>query len=95
LTGPDLLSVPDQAGRLERLLGRPVKTVDVPLDMARAQMLASGMHPSVVDIIITGSAWVRAGNNAILTGDVADVLGRPPASFDTWARDHRDAFTHS
>lgn len=93
LTGPELLSVPDQAARLEHLLGRPVNTVDLPLNAARAQMLASGMDISVVDVIITGSAWVRAGHNAILTADVTRVLGRPPASFDTWARDHRHAFT--
>jgi uncharacterized protein YbjT (DUF2867 family) len=94
LTGPELLSVPDQADRLEQALGRPVKTVDLPLDVARAQMLASGMDSSIVDVIITGSAWVRAGHNAILTDDVTRVLGRPPASFDAWARDHRDAFTN-
>jgi len=94
LTGPELLSVPDQADRLEHVLGRPVKTVDQPLDVARAQMLASGMDSSVVDVIVTGSAWVRAGRNAILTDDVARVLGRPPTSFDAWARDHRDAFTN-
>jgi uncharacterized protein YbjT (DUF2867 family) len=93
LTGPELLSVPDQADRLEHLLGRPVTTVDLPLDEARAQMLASGMDSSVVDLIITGSAWVRAGHNAILTDDVTRVLGRPPASFDTWAHDHRHAFS--
>ena len=34
-----------------------------------------------------------AGGNAILTEDVECVLARRPTSFDTWARDHRDAFT--
>jgi hypothetical protein len=31
-------------------------------------------------------------DKAILTDDVAGVLGRPPATFEAWARDHRDAF---
>jgi len=35
LTGPEALSVPDQARLLSRVLGRPVRTVDVPLGTAR------------------------------------------------------------
>jgi hypothetical protein len=63
------------------VLGFPVATVDVPLAAARAQMNASGMDKSVVDTIITGSAWARAGHNAVVTGDVARILGRPPTRF--------------
>lgn len=92
LTGPDLLTVPDQAACLSHVLGHPVATTDLSLDEAAAQMLASGMDPSVVDMIIVGSAWARAGHNAILTDDVAHILGRPPTSFRTWAHQHRDAF---
>jgi uncharacterized protein YbjT (DUF2867 family) len=92
LTGPDLLSVPGQAELLGRVLGLSVRTVDLALDAARAQMLASGMDSVMVDVIVTGSAWVRAGHNAIITDDVADVLGRPPTSFEAWSRDHRAVF---
>jgi len=42
-----------------------------------------------VETIVVGSAWVRAGHTAILTEDVAAVLGRPPASFQTWVDQHR------
>ncbi|HEX6525173.1 MAG TPA: NAD(P)H-binding protein [Streptosporangiaceae bacterium] len=92
LTGPDLLDVPDQAACLEQVLRYPVKTVEVPLDTARKQMLGRGMDDSMVDAVITAFAWVRAGHSAVVTGDVAQILGRPPASFRTWADDHRDAF---
>jgi uncharacterized protein YbjT (DUF2867 family) len=92
LTGPELLSVPDQADLLAQVLGRPVKTVDAPLDEARRQMLTSGLDSSFVDMVIAGSAYVRQGRNAVLTDDVARVLGRPPATFTTWATDHRTAF---
>jgi uncharacterized protein YbjT (DUF2867 family) len=87
LTGPDLLSTADQAEVLTELLGYAVKVVEVPLDVAREQMLESGMDSSVVDMIITGSAWVQEGHNAVVTDDVARVLGRPPNSFAVWARD--------
>lgn len=93
LTGPELLSVPDQADLLARVLGRPVKTLDVPLDEARRQLLATGLDGSFVDMVIAGSDYVRQGRNAVLTGDVARVLGRPPATFTAWATDHRASFS--
>jgi uncharacterized protein YbjT (DUF2867 family) len=95
LTGPEPLRAADQADRLARVIGRPVETVDVPEAAAREQMSASGMPAAAVDAILLGSAWARAGHNAVVTGDVAAVLGRPPASFDDWARRHRAAFIDS
>jgi hypothetical protein len=35
---------------------------------------------------------VRAGRNAVVTGDVAALVGRPPTRFSAWAHDHRDDF---
>lgn len=92
LTGPDLVSVPDQAAQLSEVLDQPISTVDVPLEAAREQMLASGLEPSVVDVAIRGSQQVRDGGNAVVTNDVFRVLGRPARPFLTWARDHRGAF---
>ena len=92
LTGPELLSVPQQTAVLESVLDRPVTTVDLPLDIAREQMLRHGTDPAAVDATITGTAWARAGHNAILTQDVHLVLGHPATAFATWVRDHRDAF---
>ncbi|MEQ0558361.1 NAD(P)H-binding protein [Amycolatopsis sp. NEAU-NG30] len=92
LTGPGLVSVPDQAAQLSEILGLPISTVDVPLETAREQLLAAGLDPSVADVAVQGSRLVREGGNAVVTGDVQRVLGRPPRSFRTWALDHRGAF---
>jgi uncharacterized protein YbjT (DUF2867 family) len=92
LTGPELLSVPDQASQLAEVIGRPVVTVDVPPAGASRQLLASGMPPAAVEATVTGAAWARAGHNRILTDDVAKVLARSPATFRDWARRHREAF---
>ncbi|MEV0409137.1 NAD(P)H-binding protein [Actinoallomurus sp. NPDC050550] len=93
LTGPEALSVSDQARLLSRALGRVVETMDVPLDVARRQMLDSGMDPAFVEVAIDGRAFVAAGRNATVTDHVERVLGRPPRTFATWAADHLHAFT--
>jgi uncharacterized protein YbjT (DUF2867 family) len=91
LTGPELLTMDEQVDCLSRAVGRQIGTVALSLEQAADQMLAAGMDRSVVDMIIIGSAWARAGHNAILTDDVAAVLGRPPTSFETWVDQHRHA----
>lgn len=92
LTGPELLTFRDQLDVVERVLGRPLPSVEEPLDAARTRMLGFGMPTAAVDAVLTGIAWARAGHNAVLTDDVRQVLGRPPGSVDLWTRDHRDSF---
>ena len=92
LTGPDLVSVPDQVAQLADVLDKPISTIDVPLEAAREQMLASGLDPSVVDVAVRGSQLVRDGGNAVVTDDVHRVLCRPARPVRTWALDHRGAF---
>ena len=90
LTGPELLSVPDQVAQLGDVLGRPTGTVDVEPEEARSQM--AGLANEFVDTVIAGAAYVRDGANAIVTDDVARVPGRPPRTFRAWALEHREAF---
>jgi hypothetical protein len=92
LTGPELLSVPDQAAQLGDVLGLSINTIDVGLNVAREQLLVSGMDRSFVDVVLNGAEFVQHGGGAVLTDDVQRVLGRPPRSFQTWARDYRSAF---
>jgi hypothetical protein len=51
-----------------------------------------GMAAAYVEGVMAGSAYVRAGGNAVVTGAVRQVLGRPPRTYRTWAQDHRAAF---
>jgi uncharacterized protein YbjT (DUF2867 family) len=91
LTGPELLSVPDQAVQLGVVLGRTINTIDVAPHAVREQMLAAGMDPAFIDVVVDGVEFVRDGGNAVLTDDAHRLLGRPPGSFRTWAHDHRNA----
>jgi uncharacterized protein YbjT (DUF2867 family) len=92
LTGPELLTVADQAAMLSEILGKPVTTVDITVADLRANLIASGMPEEFADVAATGSELVLAGRNAILTPDVTQVLQRAPRSFAVWATDHRAAF---
>ncbi|MFI9720435.1 NAD(P)H-binding protein [Streptomyces sp. NPDC052396] len=93
LTGPELLSAADQAAVLSEELGRTVTTAEMPLETIREQMLGFHSDAGFAEQIMEGIREVREGRNAVLTEDVARVLGRPATGFAQWVRDHRDAFT--
>jgi uncharacterized protein YbjT (DUF2867 family) len=90
LTGPSLLTFAEQAAIVERVLGRPVKTVDAD---ARAQLETAGMPAEAAAAVTTGIGWARAGGAEYLTSHVSDILGRPAGTFEQWVLDHRAAFT--
>ncbi|GIH51763.1 nucleotide-diphosphate-sugar epimerase [Microbispora rosea subsp. rosea] len=92
LTGPELLSVPDQAAILGGAVGRRVTTADVPLEVYKKRMLAAGVDPAFAEIAVNGSRLVAQGGNATISKDVEHVLGRAPRTFSDWAHDHRAAF---
>ncbi|WP_020387138.1 NAD(P)H-binding protein [Kribbella catacumbae] len=86
LTGPELLSVPEQVSQLSEVLGRTVPTIDVePAELAR-QLAEYGEDAASIEAMVRGVSFARAGRNAVLTGDVEKVLGRPAGSFADWAR---------
>lgn len=93
LTGPELLSVPDQAVQLGEVLGRTIKTNDVPPDSVRDFLIAAGMSEVFAKAVASGSAFVVAGRNAVLTEDLERILGRPGRTYRAWAQDHQNAFT--
>jgi uncharacterized protein YbjT (DUF2867 family) len=92
LTGPELLSVPDQVSQLATELGRTITTVDVPPHAVRQQLLSAGFDPSVAESAVDGYQLVRDGGNAIVTDDVERILGRPARTFRVWAHNHRARF---
>ncbi|WP_067566731.1 NAD(P)H-binding protein [Nocardia acidivorans] len=92
LTGPAALTVADQAAVIAAALGKPVETMDIPLEQAREHMIAAGMSEKFADGSLAGQEYVRAAGNATVTGDVEEVLGRAPRTYADWVRDHVDAF---
>jgi uncharacterized protein YbjT (DUF2867 family) len=92
ITGPESLSYHDVAATLSRVLGKPVRYVDVPPEAARDSMLKAGM-PAWNAAAVTELYEVFAtGQSAAITDVVQRLTGRPPITFEEFARDHADAF---
>jgi uncharacterized protein YbjT (DUF2867 family) len=85
LTGPELITVPEQVAQLAEVLGIPITTVDV-------QPTAELFPPELAEVALRGAEMVRAGGNAIVTADTERVLGRPPHTYREWAAANRERF---
>lgn len=87
LTGPERVSAKAQVDTLARVLGKPVRFVEVPEAGAKAGMMKSGMPEKLAEGILE---LTRPGHSHAddLTTTVQDVTGTPARSFEVWARDH-------
>ena len=85
LTGPELISLPEQVTQLSAVLGVPISTVDV-------TPAAELFPPELAEVALRGAEMVRAGGNAIVTADTEEVLGRPARTYREWAAANRERF---
>jgi uncharacterized protein YbjT (DUF2867 family) len=90
LTGPQVIGRPEQVQSIGAALGRELRFEEVPVQDARAQMLADGRPPALVDALLSAAETRSA--STLVTSTVTDLTGEPPRNFRQWARDHRDAF---
>ncbi|WP_431918522.1 NAD(P)H-binding protein [Nonomuraea jabiensis] len=90
LTGPRALLPADQVAVLAQVLGRDLRCEGLTNSQARAEMEAD-MPVEYVDaffqFFVDGTL-----DETTVHPTVEDVLGRPPRTFEQWARDHADAF---
>lgn len=95
ITGPEALTVPEQADRLSRALNTPLSYVDVPRSAAREAMIGDGMPPGLADAMVAelADADPRRGGTPLST--VERIVGRPPASFEDWLLRNRSRFLGS
>ncbi|WP_328874714.1 NAD(P)H-binding protein [Streptomyces sp. NBC_00287] len=93
LTGPETISVPGQAAVLASVLGRTITTQDLSPDETRDHLLTVwGFDEAQAAGILSGTAFVRAGGNAIVTEDVPQLLGKRARTYREWAEEHKEAF---
>jgi uncharacterized protein YbjT (DUF2867 family) len=90
LSGPESLLPADQVAALARVLGRDLSCEGLTNEEARAEMEAS-MPVEYVDAFF--SFYVDGTlDESQVEPTVQQVTGRPPRTFEQWARAHADAF---
>ncbi|NUW43416.1 NAD(P)H-binding protein [Nonomuraea rhodomycinica] len=90
LTGPEVIGRADQVRAIGEALGRPVRFESVPVEEARARMLADGRPPALVEALLA-AAGTRA-RSGLVTSTVEQLTGAPARTFGQWAADHADDF---
>ncbi|MFD4253684.1 NAD(P)H-binding protein [Amycolatopsis thermoflava] len=90
LTGPEALLPAQQVAVLGRVLGRDLRAVGLSDEETRAEM-AAAMPAEYVEAFAQFYAEGRL-DEATVHPDVAEVTGRPPRTFEQWARENADAF---
>ena len=92
LSGPELLSFYDVAGKLGRAVGIPIKYNDMLPDEFRELLVSMGRPGWHADSMTRSYVLMSQVENEEPTGDVRRILGRQPASFDQVARDYAHFF---
>jgi uncharacterized protein YbjT (DUF2867 family) len=92
LTGPEALTMTEVATKLSAATGKTIRYVNVPPDAARQAQLAAGMPLYLADALFELFAERRNGKEAKVWPDAGILLGRPPTSFDEFARRNAAVF---
>lgn len=78
LTGPELISVPQQMAVVSEIISRPIEVID-------REPSPELFPPGFGEAATAGARMVRAGGNAIVTPDVEKLISRRPTTFREWA----------
>ncbi len=92
LTGPEALTMTEIAAKLSAATGKTIRYVNIAPEDAKKAQLAAGMPPYMADALAELFAERRNGGESRVYPDVQRILGRPPTSFDTFARRHAAIF---
>ncbi|NKY87180.1 NAD(P)H-binding protein [Nocardia veterana] len=90
LTGPRVISRPEQVDAIGAAIGRSLRFEEVAVEAARLQMLADGRPQALVDALL--AAAEKRSTSTLVTSTIQEITGRPARSFEQWAIDHAEAF---
>ena len=92
-TGPRVLSCPDVAAALSKVLGRPIGFHPLTFDEQKQAMIAVGLREAVADDNARALTLFAEGDADYITDDVPSILGRPARSFEDFATEYAGAFS--
>ena len=87
LTGPETLTQAEQVRQIGAAFGREVRWEEMPVEEARASMLARGWDSAFLEFAL--ASWASLVDEPeTVTGVVEEVTGKPARTFAQWATDH-------
>ena len=93
VTGGELLSVPEQVATLTKLTGKPIRCVDIPVEVAVSKMVSNGIPGPMAAAIGASFQAVREGRGVDVKDTVQRLTGRAPITFESWASKHSTRFS--
>jgi uncharacterized protein YbjT (DUF2867 family) len=93
VTGGELLTVREQIDILARALGKPIRSVDIPVEAAVQELIRLGTPPHIAQGVGKSFENIRQGRGATVRNTVEAVLGRKPTTFESWVKKHIARFT--
>jgi uncharacterized protein YbjT (DUF2867 family) len=91
VTGPQSLTHEELVAVIGEVIGRPLRFEEVPPEAAARGLVAHGFPETFVAALMARYAR-GAGQPALVTDEVEQILGRPARTFAEWVTDHADAF---
>ncbi|MFC3491579.1 NmrA family NAD(P)-binding protein [Glycomyces rhizosphaerae] len=91
LTGPEVLTAPQQVELIAGALGKDVRYEAEDREGARIRMRAMGIEEDAIEYVLDWRANPPEFAQKVFS-TVEDVTGRPARTFAVWARDHADSF---
>ncbi|MFE3229881.1 SDR family oxidoreductase [Nocardia sp. NPDC059228] len=92
LTGAEVFGYPEIAARLSRLLGRPIRYVDVPPEALRDNLIRQAHLPDWLAAHVTEIQLLARTRLERPTGVVAHILGRAPRTLDDFLAENLTHF---
>lgn len=93
LTGGQALDHHEIARAISGAAGKTIQYVAITEETALRVLAAAGLSPERAERLIGFYRLVRQGFCASVSSDVQTVLGRPPISFEQFAKDHASCWT--
>ncbi len=95
LTGAEAFSYPEIAAKFSQLLERPIQYVNLSDEAWRGALISAGVPDWYADGLIDLYDFNRQGKGAVISGSIAQLLGRQSATLDDYLQTNRAVFAHS
>ena len=92
LSGPQLLTTPEQLEILARVIGKPIRYVEISEEQLGEGMKKNGVPEPIANALVEMFKKLRAEPRDYLTNNIQQITRRPPRTFEEWCRKNAAAF---